>query len=561
MGSRTGRRRLWLGIVMMVIPWGLGNASVTAAAPWTGELPACAKAGGQATSPPAPLRPRLRWLLDERGRLKGHRLESTSGNGIRMALGRIAFLDGPFGDRWVFADAAKGTTHLRIMDGARSCVEADILIDGLVFHASLDPDGTAVVHDLVDPGSRHELGVWRRPLIDLSLARRILPGIDSDHPVGRVWANTFAWGQDGVLVARSCGEEGCVTRTARENGGAATSGGVGAVVMGADPPRVDPRPVPETGPATWEPDAHLTYRWAPAEPSGWVRRAVNDAADDANASRGSRAARFAYSDSGDDTVGLEANMTGPCVAALACAHGVIPSWWQIRIRPHGTQVNWGTVRWCQAYDDPPYGCYDLEHVMLHEFGHIEGLAHPEGHGFRLGVLETVMASVPPQRNQTGWNLHRFGPCDVARLQRRYDVPSATTPMAQCDRVDAQLTLDSSDDSIGTFQPVTITATLRVRDRDTYDRLGGNRLSGRDVIIERRSRGSGEWTTYEAERGSAAGTYVLSFRLSKTTDFRASFGRPADEGLTGAESGVITVTVGPCTEGPCPEAGPSRSGQE
>jgi hypothetical protein len=546
-----GSGRLWLGVVALIAPSMLVAGTTVAASPSVDVLASCA---GSA-DPSGSFRPRLRSVLDDRGWLTGHSLELSGDRSRSIRLARIAFLDGPFGDRWVFGDARHGVSQLRVLNAAQGCLEAAANVDGLVFSTSIDPAGETLVHDLVDPATRAELGAWQRPLDDLARSSRVLPGVTSADAIGPVWLNTFSWGPRGELEERSCGADRCVVRTLDRTGTPRTSR-VGLEpgapsVDGGDAPRVDPRPVPETGRAKWDQDTLLTYRWA-GDPSAWVRRAVNAAAEDVGASRDSRAPRFQYDGSGDDTVGLEANMTGDCAGALACAHGAIPHWWSIRIRPQGTRLNWGVVRWCQAYDDPPNGCYSLEHVMVHEFGHIEGLAHPQDFGFRLGVQETVMGTAPPQRPATGWNLHRFGPCDVARLQRRYDV-AAAAPLAVCDRVETRLTLDASPGSIAQYQPVTIIATLRVKDLDQYDRLGGNGLSGRAVTIERRPHGSGSWIAYEPDPGPSPGTYVLTFRPGVTSDFRATFGRPEDDGVTAATSTVVTVPVSTCSDPPCPTA--------
>ena len=387
---------LWVG--MLVVAGSFG---------WETPLPAAAArpahgscAAGSVASPHRNVRPHLDPVLDARGWLTGYRL--MAGHHTRTERSTtFAFLDGPFGDRWVYGDREADRTRVRIWDAERGCFEAELIVDGLVFSTTIDPTGAWLVHDLVEATTREELGIWQRPLSDLDAGHLVMPGIDRHRGIGRVWANELGWAVDGHLVVRSCGDTGCITRRLGHTRADVHPGSSGPA--GNDVPRVDTSARAGVGPRDLGPGS-ATYVPVGTRPvPAWVRKAVTDAAADVEASRRSRAGTFAYSDSGDDTIRLAAQMSGPCIAALACANGIIPSWWESVIRPQGAEVDWGTVRWCQAYDDPPAGCYDLEHAMVHEFGHIEGLAHPEDFGWRLGVLETVMATAPPQRPQTGWN--------------------------------------------------------------------------------------------------------------------------------------------------------------
>ncbi|MEO7119354.1 MAG: hypothetical protein ABIZ34_10325, partial [Candidatus Limnocylindrales bacterium] len=470
--DRSGRVPRWLVVWLMVASlMGVSGAPPVSAA--GASLPNC---GSAATSWDGP--PQLVDVLDARGWLVGHRLEAAGTPGVGVSLGRIAFLDGPFGDRWVVGETTAANTRLRVLDASRGCVESNFSIAGMVFAASISPSGTVLVHDLVDATSRAELGVWRRPLNSAGDVARILPGIGSSDTVAPVWTNGFAWGPAGELAAQSCGEAACVTRIVQSDGVTRTyrssSQGVivavtatslvtsagdchatdpcptvtfrrtdGARMAAADVPRVDPRPVPQYTPLTWAQDTLLGYRWASDAPNSWMRPGINAAAADVTSSRGSLAARFTYDAGSADDIQLRTEMTGNCLRSVACAHFDIPRSWYVRIRPQGTELDWGTVRWCQAYDDWPNGCYEVERVMLHEFGHVLGLAHPEDFGFRLGTLETIMTARGQEKGETGWQTHRFLPCDVARLQRRYDLVAPSTPLALCDRVETRLSLELS----------------------------------------------------------------------------------------------------------------------
>ncbi|MBA2632575.1 MAG: hypothetical protein H0U86_06190 [Chloroflexi bacterium] len=103
--------------------------------------------------------------------------------------------------------------------------------------------------------------------------------------------------------------------------------------------------------------------------------------------------------------------------------------------------------------------------------------------------------------------------------------------------------------------MTITATLRVRDRDGYGETGGNFVSGREVRIQRRVPG-GSWYSFEAHPASSAGSYEVTFQPWTTYEYRAIFEQPATEGLSGDVSDVLTVKVAPCTSD-CPEGAPLR----
>jgi len=133
--------------------------------------------------------------------------------------------------------------------------------------------------------------------------------------------------------------------------------------------------------------------------------------------------------------------------------------------------------------------------------------------------------------------------------------STSASYALCDRVETGLTVAASKSSVAFREHVTITATLRVRDRDGYGRLGGNYVSGRDVTIQRRPPG-GSWTSYDASRSDSAGEYEVTFQPWTTYEYRAVFDRPSFEGLSGDSSDIVTVRVAPCTSD-CPEAAPDR----
>lgn len=583
MVSRSVHGWRWALVAAAVIAMTVVPSGPTAAAP-PRSLAAMASCLGESGAAPSgnATSPALRMVLDERGWLAGYDL--TLAGGLSYRLGRIAFLDGPFGDWWLLGESRGGTSVVRLYDARRRCVAGSFSQAGLIFSAAIDPTGSVLVHDLVAQRGREQLGVWRRSLSDLSRPSRVLPGVPSSDPLAPVWINTFAWGPEGSLAAQSCGASQCVTQIlsasgdvrsqrSREQGvlreltaagllvedGSCHALRCPTVLLPPDPeeppqydvPLVDPRPVPESESDTWAKDRILEYRWGASAPPSWMRPAIQDAASDVTASRASRAARFTYDPAGAGYVQLAETMSGNCERAIACATRDIPNYWRIALRPHGVRAGSVTTRWCQAYDSPPEGCFDVSRTLLHEFGHVEGLAHPDDHGFRLAALETVMHPVIPGKGRAGWQLHRFGQCDAARLQRRYGRTSPGADLALCDRVETRLTIEASDSSVAYQERVTVTARLHIRDQGGYGQLGGDPLSGRNVAIQRRVPG-GSWISFDASRGDIAGEYQVTFQPWTTYEYRAVFDRPSSEGLSADVSDILTVRVAPCTSN-CAEA--------
>lgn len=579
--THAWRHAAFLAIVLAIC---LAPQAVLGRVPGVEPLKAPGRIAEGCTGSGDPGMPRLTAIIDDRGWLLGHRLELPRQS--PEELGRIAFLDGPRDGRYVIGAAANGSSVLRVFEGASGCVTAHVLVPGLVFSAAVDPGGTWLYHDLVDPQTRVDLGIRRVRIGGSGGTEAVLGGIPPDHPASPTWINSFAWSPDGDLAVQACGALACVARMVDPANrligtiGSSKQGvmvaltkdqlltldgqcsgapcGVTAFSRTAEPsasPIADPDggvPVPESESDTWPSDALLEYRWSGSQPQDFMRPAINAAATDVNGSRASKAARFGYAANGKSTIGLSATLAGNCSRAIACAYRDIPNWWYIRLRPHRTEVIWGTIHWCEALREPRPGCYEVEHSMIHEFGHVEGLAHSDGLG--LSAKQSVMdpALVPYPRK--GWSMHHFGPCDQATLQRRYDVPSAHTEMALCNRLDTELSIHGSASTVDSGAPVTVTARLRVRDRAAYGRLGGNELSGRRVLIQRRPPG-GSWVAYTAQEGAGAGSYSLTFRPTITYEFRAVFDRPAGDGLTAATSGSITVAVRRCTLPPCAVSAP------
>jgi hypothetical protein len=303
--------------------------------------------------------------------------------------------------------------------------------------------------------------------------------------------------------------------------------------------------------AHWPLNSLLTFRWQSGEaPPDWARAAIRAAADDASTTRGSKAASFAYDSAATDTVRYTSQMPTTCRYGIACASRSIPSWWIVRLRPHGTEFSWGVLRWCERQDVD--GCLDLERTMLHELGHIAGMGHPEDHGFRLGARKTVMHAIIPARPRAGSSQRTYGSCDVAALQLAFDVRGSGAPISDCLSLATRLSLAAGRTKVEPGESVRFEASLSIADRAEYGRLAGNALRGRSVLLRYRPAGStAPWSTIWMKDGSTSGTYVATITPQAAWEYQAVFRAPDDEGLRGDTSGLVVVRVASACTSACP----------
>jgi hypothetical protein len=555
-----------------------------------------------ATVTPAP---RLRPLLDTNGALSGHRVTLPFGRrAITLELASEAFLSrGPAG-LLVLGDDDGAASEVTVVDTTRGCVRLRFSDARVVRGATLDPTADELYYHLVDRQSRRDLGILRRSLTGTRGPQRALPPLGHRTGAGRAdrtFSTGLHWSPSGKLAVQSCALAGCRTRLLDPATGTVrdyAAPGQGEIVsvgeraltvrrpcpiapcplmtidLGSGDARPsatdieaagDSRPTPSAG-TIWAGNEVLEFRWrAGATPPGWMQAEMRAAATDVNTSRRSKAPTFIVDEDATDSLGYETSL--PCGAtSIGCASKVVPEWWRVGLRVHGHWFDWGQLRWCQALPEPRDGCFDAELVTLHELGHIEVLGHYED-AFEPGEAvgpwaDSVMHVVTRARPRTGWNAHAFGRCDVAALQRRYDVPNDTSAYSTCVTLATTLSLGASATSVGYRQPVVLSSVLRVDDRDSYGKLGGNRLSDRPVVIQRRAAGGSTWLSLgEMSPTAGSGGYSFTITPQSTADYRAVFARPAGEGLTGASSVVITVRVAACGGPGCPTsvpAGPASS---
>ena len=546
--------------------------------------------------------PALRPVLDARGALTGHRVSLPVGRGTReVDLGAEAFLARSPAGLLVMGSDDGSASHVSVVDDAHGCVRAQFTETDVVRGATVDAGMDAIYYHLVERGTRRDLGVRRRSLARSAVPEQVLAPLPSRTraPGDRIAATTLQWSPSGRLAVQSCARTGCRTRVldpatldvdqyATPGQGELVSVGRDALVvrrvcpvapcplmtidLGSEHAAVatgsevtvvgESRPTPSAG-TLWGANEVLGYRWrGGAVPPGWMQPAIRAAADDVTASRHSKAATFAYDPDAADTIGYETWLV--CGAtSIGCASKVVPDWWRVGLRVHGHWYDWGQLLWCQAQETPRDGCFDAELVTLHELGHIVVLAHYEDAyepGEPVGPwADSVMHEVTRARPRAGWNAHVFGRCDIASLQRRYDVRSDTSSdYSTCVTLTTTLSLGASSTSVAYAEPVVLTASLRVADRDGYGKLRGNRLSERAVMLQRRPAGGSTWFSLGwMSPTSTSGAYSYVTRPHSSGDYRAVFARQSDEGLTGATSVAITIRVADCTGPGCPTSLPQR----
>jgi hypothetical protein len=304
----------------------------------------------------------------------------------------------------------------------------------------------------------------------------------------------------------------------------------------------------------FNPDQALTFDWLAGEvPPAAMRSAIVDAAADANASRGSRAPTLALQTGARSSVEYGSSVfCGP--NGLACADGWnAPESFRVAFRLHGHSFDWGTLRWCQLLTTIADGCFDVENIALDEFGHVLGLGHHANFADQSDYLDAVVQTVSRARPKAGWNASSFGRCDVAKLQLRYDMVNTARRFSTCLDLAVATTLTTTDSSIRAGETVILRASLKVTTSSAYERLSGNLLSERYVVLQRRTPGSTSFVTVgQMPAALASGAYEVSISPTATYEWRAFFAKPSEEGVRASSSKPFTITVSSGCVTNCPQ---------
>jgi hypothetical protein len=330
---------------------------------------------------------------------------------------------------------------------------------------------------------------------------------------------------------------------------------VAAAVAGALPAAAH-GPDPVFGGVLYAQNQELRFRWRGGqEPPAVMQQAIRLGAADANATRNSRAAIFIPDPTGASWINYGLDIA--CgVNGLACFSRLgAPNSFTMSFRENGHRYDWGVLRWCEMTGYPD-GCFEAENSALDEFGHVEILAHHVNFADQSDYKDAVVQTIQRVKPRDGYNAHVFGRCDVASLQRKYDMLNWAAKYSTCLDLSTTLTL-SAPAWVPYGSNVPMTATLTVVDLDAYERLGGNPVSSRTIAVQRRVPGAATWVavgTMVAAAGAGSYTFTAPSQTA-TYEWRAVFAKPAGEGLRGDSSPVVTVTVSSCRTA-CPQSVPA-----
>lgn len=305
-------------------------------------------------------------------------------------------------------------------------------------------------------------------------------------------------------------------------------------------------PDPLLGATAWAQDQVVPYTWEPGlVPPAWLATAIDQGAADSNASRGSRAAIYQRQASAPSTIAYGGAV--PCSSyGIACMNrtGVPDSFAGMWFRPHGTVLDWGTLKWCQAQATPSNGCYDARQTALDEFGHIEMLGHHENFADGSDFRDAIVQFAPHSKPNAGWDDHVYGRCDVARLQLEYELQSSSSAVSTCLSLSTTLTIGTTSAYVQPGGTTKITGALEIAVSTAAKRMSGDPLSTRSIQLQRREIGYSTWTTVGtlgAVSGSP-GDYAITIKPPSTGDYRLLYDAPTTEGLRDSTSSVITITV-------------------
>lgn len=326
--------------------------------------------------------------------------------------------------------------------------------------------------------------------------------------------------------------------------------GVVVALMGQASAATAHGPDPLLGTTPWAQNQVVEYEWKSGqEPPPWASSNIDLGAADSGATRASKAALFKRVESALSEVAYGGAHPCPSYGIACMNRSGVPDSFGMWFRPHGTALDWGTLRWCQAQSAPTNGCYDIRRVSLDEFGHVEMLNHHVNYADESDYLDAIVQYAGRSRPKDGWNAHVYGRCDVARLQLEYELLDSGDPVSTCLSLPTTLTIAADPASIVPGATTKVTGELEVTVATAAKRLSGDPLSRRTITLQKRDLGSTAWVviaTMTSVTGSA-GSYASTIKPTVSADYRLAYDASPYEGLKDATSVTLRITVG---IGPC-----------
>lgn len=321
-------------------------------------------------------------------------------------------------------------------------------------------------------------------------------------------------------------------------------------------------PDPLLGSTPWGQNQVVEYEWKfDQEPPAWASSNIDMGAADSGATRASKAALFKRVESAVSQIAYGGPHPCPSYGIACMNRSGVPVSFGMWFRPHGTVLDWGTLRWCQAQATATNGCYDIRRVALDEFGHVEMLNHHVNYADESDYLDAIVQYAGRSRPKDGWNNHVYGRCDVARLQLEYALLDSGDPVSTCLLLPTTLGIAADPASLVGGASTKITGDLDVTVATAAKRLSGDPLSRRTITLQKRDIGSTAWVviaTMSPVAGSA-GSYAATIKPAKTADYRLGYDASRYEGLVDTTSAVIRITVGVAQCSPTSLSAPANGG--
>lgn len=268
------------------------------------------------------------------------------------------------------------------------------------------------------------------------------------------------------------------------------------------------------------------------------------------ATNNSKSPMFQRQPGGDGDVIYSGQSLSPCGTGnpdwLQCANGGGTTTWNIYVRnftaaPHGSWTWYDKTGSCAGGDT----CWYIRRAIILEALHVTlGAAHDSQ-----GESNTVMASVTPWYNNTGWNTVTLRRCDESAAQLAYDVRDWAGPYGNCfdhipDHGTSGLRTDMT--TVGSSfhacngQAILVTGRLQIKDLDGYKKMGGNPLGNRTVWFDRGA--TVKFTSTTAGSVSMGPNWSKSFGGSNVSyTFTVHFDDTSTDGLDDSNKPTFTAS--------------------